>query len=336
MSRASAVAVDLHELAADWFLRRRAADWRPEDERALEAWLAADPEHRATFEAVAQAWDDAGRAAASEGVRRMRAEALAVRPERRGLAQGPWARAAAVLAVAVLATGGAWLVQRGQAPVAQAEQVYRTDVGERATVTLADGSRVLLNTGSEVRVGYTDGRRNLFLASGEAWFDVAKDPNRPFVVSAGAHKVTAVGTSFDVRLEPAGLRVAVSEGRVAVDARTRRLSEVAAGERMDVIGDTAVLRPNTGPLAGDWREGRIEFASVTLAEAAAEMNRYRRTPIVVSDPAAGRLKVSGVFYAGDGSGFLDALPLTHPVAVTVTPSEVRIASRPDKKTSPRG
>ena len=335
MSRAVDHAIDPDEVAAGWFLRRREAGWRPEDDAALHAWLDAAPAHRESFERIAEAWEAAGQAAASDGVRRMRAEALAAPPERQALHRAPWARVAAVLAVVVLGVGAAWLTLRGQERAAvSAEQVYRTAVGERATVTLADGSSVLLNTASEVRIDYTPSGRNLVLASGEAWFDVAKDPGRPFVVTAGAHRVTAVGTSFDVRLESSGLRVAVSEGRVAVDTSQRRLSEVKAGERMDISGDTAVIRPNAGPVAGDWRDGRIEFASVSLAEAAAEMNRYRRTPIVLTDPAVGRLRVSGVFYAGDNSGFLDALPLTHPVSVHATAQEVRIAPRGVKKSSP--
>jgi len=330
-------AADVDEAAAGWFLRRRSPDWSGEDARALDAWLDADPAHRASFADMAETWELAGRAAGGESLRAMRAQALAARPERR---HAPWARIAAALAVVVLAGGGGWLALRdaggGQGAAAPA-QVYRTAVGERATITLVDGSSLRLNTNSEVAVDYLPGRRNLRLVSGEAWFDVAKDPSRPFVVSAKDHTVTAVGTSFDVRLEPAGLRVAVTEGRVAVDAaRGRRLSEVKAGERMDVAGETAVVRPNTGPLAGDWRDGRIEFASVTLAEAVAEMNRYRTTPIVLADPAAGRLRVSGTFYSGEDSGFLDALPLTHPVFVKVTPNEIRVGSRPDKKSSPTG
>lgn len=338
MSRAALPELDVDEVAADWFLRRRSPDWTAEDARLLEAWLAADPVHRESFNDIAETWELAGRAAASDGVRALRAQALAAAPARRDIRHGPWGRIAAVLVVAAVAGGVAFLSLQG--PSAQHEaktQVYRTAIGERATVTLADGSSLRLNTNSEVVVDYVAKRRGLRLVSGEAWFDVAKDPNRPFVVTAGKHTVTAVGTSFDVRLEPVGFRVAVTEGRVAVDAvRGPRLSEVKAGERMDVVGDTAMLRPDAGPVAGDWRDGRIEFASATLAEAVAEMNRYRRKPIVLSDPAVGRLRVSGVFYSGENSGFLDALPLTHPVSVQVGDHEISIRSRSDKKTSSKG
>lgn len=327
---------DPDEVAAEFFLRRRAGDWSEADARELARWLEAAPLHRECFEDVERMWDDAGEAAGSPTVRALRAEALAAQPQGRRWPIRSFAAMAASLAVVVAAGGVGLLTQRDGmlAPAVERQaQVYRTAVGERATVTLTDGSRLLLNTASEVRVDYSGKRRGLQLVSGEAWFDVAKDPSRPFVVGAGRHTVTAVGTSFDVRLEKSGLRVAVVEGRVAVDAVGHGLvSEVRAGERMDVEGRAAVLRPS-GPVAGDWREGRIEFASATLAEAAAEMNRYRRKPIVVTDPAVARMRVSGVFYSGENSGFLDALPLTHPVSVRVADDAVRIGPAGDKKTS---
>lgn len=327
---------DPDEIAADLFLRRRSGDWSEADARELQAWLDASPLHRDCFESVERMWAATGDAAASASIRALRAAALAAGPQADRGKTRRFAAIAAMLAVVVTAGGIGLTALRGAdlAPAGTPAQVYRTAVGERATVTLKDGSRLLLNTASEVRVDYSGKRRGLQLVSGEAWFDVAKDPSRPFVVSAGRHTVTAVGTSFDVRLENTGLKVAVVEGRVAVDTVGRgRLSEVRAGERIDVTGDAAVLRPS-GPVAGDWREGRIEFASITLSEAAAEMNRYRRTPIVVTDPAVGRMRISGVFYSGENSGFLDALPLTHPVSVEVSQDAVRIGpAAGDKKTS---
>lgn len=322
------------ERAAEFFLQRRSGDWTEGDERDLAAWLDASVLHRECFESVERMWDEVGLCAGSPGVRELRAEALAAGPVRRRWPR--WAALAATLALVVGggALGALALLDGPLSPGREAPaQVYRTAVGERATVTLADGSRLLLNTSSEVKVDFSGRRRGLQLVLGEAWFDVAKDPSRPFVVKAGDHTVTAVGTSFDVRMEKGALRVAVVEGRVALDALDgQRISEVRAGERIDVEGRAAVLRP-AGPVAGDWREGRIEFASATLTEAVAEMNRYRRIPIVVTDPKVGRMRVSGVFYTGESSGFLTALPLTHPVSVRTEGEVVRIGPAPEKKTS---
>ena len=325
---------DPDERAAELFLRRRSADWSEADEHGLAEWLAASALHRECYESVERMWEEAGGAAGTQGVRALRAEALAAAPEGRR-----WPRMAAIAATVALVIAGAGLgamALRASPWISNKEgsaQVYRTAVGERASVMLADGSRLLLNTSSQVKVDYSGGRRALQLVSGEAWFEVAKDPSRPFVVRAGGHTVTALGTSFDVRMEPGALKVAVVEGRVAVGALAGgHISDVRAGERIDVAGETAVVRP-AGPIAGDWREGRIEFASATLAEAAAEMNRYRRTPIVVTDPKVARLRVSGVFYTGESSGFLAALPLTHPVSVQAASDAVRIGPAAEKKTS---
>lgn len=323
-------ALDLHDTAADWFLRSRAAGWSAREAVQLDAWLAADPRHRAAYDDVAEAWAESGTAAAALGILALRAQALAARPVRAG--RTPWMRlAAAVAAVTVLAAGGAGALHLfGAAPEVQ---VYRTGVGERATVTLADGSQATLNTASALAVEYDRKRRGLRLLAGEAWFDVAKNPNRPFVVQAAGHAVTATGTSFDVRLDPDRLRVAVTEGRVLVAAGERTpLAAVGAGQRAEVKGD-AVLVTQAGPVGGDWRRGRLQFDAVTLAEASAEMNRYRRIPILIDDPAAARLRISGVFDTGEGSSFVEALPLTHPVAITRTPEAVRIASRHEKKMS---
>ncbi|MGA0607564.1 FecR family protein [Phenylobacterium sp. VNQ135] len=324
------MSADLHDIAAEWFARSRGADWSAAEAERMEAWLAADPRHRASYDDVAEAWAASREIAASPAVRGLRGEALAAfrRPKRRRMPA--WLQlAAAVLAFVVLGAG-VLTATRFTSPTPDV-QVYRTDVGERATVTLADGSQATLNTASALAVEYTPTRRGLRLISGEAWFDVAKNPSRPFVVTAGAHTVTATGTSFDVRLGTDRLAVAVSEGRVVVAAADETpLTAVTAGQQAQVGGGRVTLSSG-GPLAGDWRGGRLQFEAVTLAQAVAEMNRYRRTPIVLDDPGVGALRVSGVFEAGEDSGFLDALPLTHPVRVTPSAQAVHLAWRGAKK-----
>ena len=323
---------DLHDTAAAWFVRSRAADWTEADAARLQAWLAADPRHRASFDDVAEAWAASAEAAALPAVQSLRAEALAATRRRPQRSLPAAAALAAVLAVVVLAGVLSVLGLRQPADV----QIYRTDVGERATVTMADGSRAMLNTASELAVEYTRKRRSLRLISGEAWFDVAPNPGRPFVVTAGAHTVTATGTSFNVRAAAEGLQVAVSEGAVVVATADRTpLTTVTAGQRADVRGANVRLEA-AGPVAGDWRAGRLEFEAATLGEAVAEMNRYRRTPMILDDPGLSALRVSGVFEAGEGSGFLDALPLTHPVQVTRSGQAAHVTWRPRKKISSGG
>jgi len=319
---------DLHEQAAAWFLKSRKGDLSPRQIRRLDAWLAQDPAHRAAFDEVAATWEITDHVAASDAIQAIRAAALTARRERHGGVrwQSPiWGAAAAMLLAAVLVGGGfgIWTLVWPASEV----QVYRTDVGERAVVTLADGSQATLNTATVLAVDYKRHRRDLRLIAGEAWFDVAKNPNRPFVVAAGDHQVTAVGTSFDVRLDPGRLRVAVSEGRVRLsDAHDPALAAVSAGQRADLRSSGLILGKG-GPTTGDWRDGRLHFEASTLADAASEMNRYRKTPILVADPVAERLLISGVFDTGEGSSFLEALPLSQPVRVVRQEGAVRIEMR---------
>lgn len=320
---------DAHDLAAAWFLKQRSGPFTRREAELFESWLAADPTHRAAYDEVAATWEITDGLAASGPIQAMRAAALAARGERIGGArwQDPiWSAVAAMLLLSVLVGGGFGVWSLFGAPRSEV-QVYRTDVGERAVVTLADGSQATLNTATVLAVDYTRRRRGLRLIAGEAWFDVAKNPNRPFVVTAADHQVIAVGTSFNVRLDPGRLRVAVTEGRVRLsDARDTSLAAVSAGQRADLRAGGLILAQG-GPAAGDWRSGRLRFEAATLGEAVAEMNRYRKTPIVVADPVAANLLISGVFDAGEASSFLEALPLSQPVRVMRQEGVARIEMR---------
>ena len=324
---------DAYELAAAWFLKQRSGPLLRREAERLEAWLAEDPAHRAAYDEVAATWEITDGLAASDPIQTMRAAALAARRDRHETSRwrNPiWGAAAAMLLLAVLVGGGFGLWSL-VAPAGSEVQVYRTDVGERAVVTLADGSQATLNTATVLAVDYTRQRRGLRLIAGEAWFDVAKNPDRPFVVSAADHQVVAVGTSFNVRLDPGRLRVAVSEGRVRLsDANDMPLAAVSAGQRADLKAGSLVLSQG-GPATGDWRAGRLHFEAATLGDAVAEMNRYRKTPILVADPIVASLRISGVFDTGEASSFLEALPLSKPVRVVRQEDAVRIETRAARK-----
>ena len=324
---------DAHELAAAWFLQRRSGALTRRDAERLEAWLAADPAHRAAYDEVVATWEITEGLAASDPIQAMRAAALAARRDRHGVHrwQSPiWGAAAAMLLLAVLVGGGFGLWSL-VSPAVPEVQVYRTDIGERAMVTLADGSQATLNTATVLAVDYTRKRRGLRLIAGEAWFDVAKNPNRPFVVAAADHQVIAVGPSFHVRLDPNRLRVAVSEGRVRLaDAHDTPLAAISAGQRADLKPGGLVVGQG-GPATGDWRAGRLHFEAAALGDAILEMNRYRKTPIVVADPVAANLRISGVFDAGEASSFLEALPLSQPVRVVRQEGGARIEMRTPRK-----
>jgi len=203
-------------------------------------------------------------------------------------------------------------------------QRYRTEVGQRRDLQLPDGSVIALNTASTVLVHYTDRKRNVQLLRGQALFEVAADAERPFVVTAGDRRITAVGTAFDVRVDASGLRVSMVEGRVKVDpiqgegldrfipllGRKRLVAgeQLVADARHEVtVSVTDVAREVS------WRDGRLIFRHDTLAEAVAEINRYSQTQLVVEDPRAAGLRISGVFSTHRPENFVSALSAYYPV-----------------------
>lgn len=228
------------------------------------------------------------------------------------------------LALAVVA--GVWAVDP-----AWRSQELRTAVGERSSVTLSDGSRIQLNTGSVLRVQSNLRSRQIALVQGEALFTVTHGW-RPFVVHAPGATIRDIGTVFNVRLQAAGLRVTVLEGAVEVrpahsDAASAA-QEVRAGQMWSGGGSAGSLSSGSaaGTAAGTvsaadseqataWRHGKLVFDGTPLAEVVAELQRYRRAPIRVADAAAARMRVSGEYDLAGVEALIDALPATLPVRV---------------------
>jgi transmembrane sensor len=195
-----------------------------------------------------------------------------------------------------------------------------TQVGERSFLVLADGSKVTLNTASSVRADYSGGERRLTLLRGEAFFDVAKDPNRPFVVTAGSRRVIAVGTAFNVRLQDRSVRVTLVEGKVRV-MRSRPAdngvdAQDPTGSAVTLVAGSALVTEADGPdrverldanRATSWRNGKLVFEGERLEDVVAEMNRYSRETLVIAGPTLKDRKVSGVFEPTEGHAFAKAL-----------------------------
>lgn len=269
--------------------------------QALEAWLAADDRHRGAFVRARAGW---------LLLDRSRALADAVPAPRRA---APRAR---VLSRRSLMVGGGGAIAAGIAGLAIAPRLlsgqrFATRVGEARSVPLADGSSVDINTASRIAVSYGPRARDIALEAGEAWFDVAKDKARPFVVAAGPARVRAVGTAFSVRRLDDAVRVVVTEGVVEVwreDAPDRAPLRLAAGGQALLTPARAVVTAlSPEALDGDlaWRTGRVVLRDVPLEEAVADINRYNARPIEVSREARGG-RIVGVFRARDPEGFARA------------------------------
>ncbi len=279
--------------AAAWITRLHGSSRSAEVEAGFREWLAADAGHAAAFEGMTEIWDTMPAVPAGQLPR------VVVLP--RSPVSRPWVRAAAAIALcAVIACAFVYL-PRGLS--------YATETGEQRIVNLDDGSRVSLNSGTRMAIRFADHERRIVLEEGEAYFEVAQDSRRPFVVVAGTHRVTALGTSFVVRYEGDRTAVVLVDGKVSVTTPQAAGSSVepvvlAAGERLTFAngGTPRLDRPRVDTVAA-WRRGELIFDSTLLVDAVAEMNRYDRTPLVIDDPAVARLPVSGIYRTGDSPGF---------------------------------
>jgi transmembrane sensor len=297
--------------AADWFAKARSPDMDPVSEQSWLKWIE-DTGHQQAYENCELAWELAAQLRNSPQLAALLAGADALVTQRRAAAARPkwripvWQVGLAAAVIAVGALAGLFFTR----PTTMA---YTTAVGEQRTVALPDGSTVLLNTDSDVRVELSRHLRRVELARGEALFSVAHDPGRPFQVHALQGVTTAVGTQFDVEIVRSGAAVSVLEGTVTVGgARSAAVAPpvaVPAGSGVGYTqeGTVSQLRPAEVNRIQGWRAQRLVFNDIPLETALTEYNRYRHTPIVLSDPALGSRHINGVFHIGDEAAFLSAM-----------------------------
>ncbi|HVI33750.1 FecR family protein [Phenylobacterium sp.] len=294
--------------AAAWFARLGRQAVTTDALRAFRDWRRT-PANAQAYAEVERTWAKAGTLAQDPEIRAATHAALDRRPRSRtaGLPRGPLAWGAAGLAALALAAA----LRFGPGLAAPA---YDTGVGEQRLVVLEDGSRVRLNTDSRVRIRFHDDRRRVELVRGQAFFEVAHDPARPFTVDAGAADVRALGTRFDVRRLDGTVQVTLVEGSVRVQADAARADDethaawtLAPGQQLTVApGRAAAPRPADTAGATSWTTGRIVFRETPLAAAVAEVNRYAPHKISLEAPALAAAPVNGVFDTGDTEAFVAA------------------------------
>ncbi|AQR61911.1 hypothetical protein BZG35_09810 [Brevundimonas sp. LM2] len=280
--------------AADlWFARMNSGDpVSPDLEAAFDAWIQADPDHARAYRDCQMAWMELGLGSCAPPVLAMRARALrtAAGPSRRRLLFG--------LGGAAVATGIGGAVWLGAAP-SPARALIVTTSGQRLTAPLPDGSRVTLAPLSRVRLDFDDRRRGLRLEAGQAFFEVAHDAARPFVVEAGDRRVTATGTRFQVTL--AGGRtdaeVVLEQGEVIVASRDAAFGvprRLAPGQRLSAA-KRARVEPVDVETATAWRVGRLVVRNRPLSEVVADFNRYSGDRLILGSPDLGPIRISGSF-----------------------------------------
>ena len=290
---------------------------------AVKQWLKASPMNVRALELCTEIWEE------SANLRRITPFESQVPAAPRKHRFFPMAAAAAAL----LAVAGMilWL-----APTAD----LTTDVGEQRLVTLKDGTHVFLNTATRIAVNFDAHARQVELKSGEALFDVTKKPTWPFIVKAGDRQIKALGTSFVVRRDATQTAVTLVEGIVSVTAdgssRNQDLRAPAApqaftlkpGQKLTFLGAQARLDVTPLDKAVAWRRGEIIFDDTNLSDAAAELNRYNKDKLVVEQPSAQALRVTGLFQTGDSLSFAHAVAQSYGLTVEERKGAIVLSGTP--------
>jgi transmembrane sensor len=314
--------------AAAWLARREGDEWSGADADQLQRWIDSSVRHRVAFLRLEYVWnqarrlkalgagDDSGAIPPPGRWRRSPFASLTDHAVPQGQLKRIWRPAAlAASVVAVLVATSWWLVTPHVAR-------YQTTVGALETVAISDGSRVTLNTDSEVRVMLDNIERGIQLERGEAFFEVAKDPRRPFVVHAGTISVTAVGTQFAVRRKGLDTFVVVAEGvvrvRNAAMPSSAQSQAVQSGQTARVTDTGLLIQDEPAPQTEDrlsWRTGVLVFRDARLEDAVAEFNRYNARKIVIAAPALKDFRIAGSFRATSTEAFTRLLQQGFPLRV---------------------
>ena len=317
----SSTAEAIETAAAQW-LARRDRGLSAREQAAYTAWVQEDFRHEEAVIRLEKTWEALDRLAVDPAFQTLPPDPDLLAPPRRRRRLWFWFPLLAAAAVAVV-----YFNRAPPAALPVAPQAIVHPGPER--LTLEDGSIVELNTGAKIETTFTPAERRVRLVRGEAYFTVAKNPHRPFIVSANQVAVHAVGTAFSVGLAPQEISVLVTEGRVSVDeilpasgekpAEPRELSALGAGQQGLIAlaadaGETsrvAITVTDLTPAQQDralfWRGVRLEFAGMPLADVVAEFNRYNQKKLVVHDPVTGAIRVGGNFRADNVEAFIRLL-----------------------------
>ena len=340
-------------------IRRAAHEWRavlaqppvpPVRQRAFDEWRLADPRHQKAFDQAQAVWVELGEItpqALDHAVlkeppfERWRARIFSLGSR---IADGPFLRAGGLAAACLAMMVGAYMFS---APASDwfvpAQKTIATDKGEIDTITLADGSRVTLGADSIIKLQMNGTKRQVHLTKGDAFFDVASDPERPFEVHAGAAMARVLGTQFDVQYNDEWTQISVAEGTVQVthalmgtpqsDKTSNGMDHTVrldAGERVAArreAGLGAIVPINPDEI-GAWRQKRLIYVGASLAEIVADANRHHDRRIVLLGDELRELKVTASFSGDDIDGMLATLVDVFPVKVDRFPSgEVVISAR---------
>lgn len=324
--------------AAEWVARLEGGEMTVADHAAFTRWRTESEHNRDAFERYAGLWDGLDVLGALSDYASK--DVYAPPPLRRRLIAALPALAAVLIAVVAIGVffagrqGFEWGAPGFDAPSSSFAANYQTKVGGHETIALPDGSRLTLNTDSQIAARFTATERRIQLLRGEAFFEVAHDKSRPFSVYAGDGVVRAVGTAFSVRLKDDKLDVMVSEGRVALAARTppagkqnartpgSAVMELTAGQSAVFAARNVEVLEHVTPAEIDrklsWREGMLAFAGEPLSDVVVEVGRYSDVDIEIRGDELRDIPIAGYFKAGEVDAFVEALHIMTGIEVTET------------------
>lgn len=316
----------LDEQASLWAARLEGSVLSAQDRVALDSWLAEHPSHRARLSEYCQFSADL-----EQHLPELVATGAVPMPTTPQPSSRRWAIKLMIGSSLAAAAVVAFLFFPSR-PATQSTSVV-SPLGQRQAITLADGSRVELNAHTSLQIEIDQKNRHVRLADGEAYFSVAKDASRPFVVETPSGAVRVTGTVFDVRADAeAKLEVTVVEGSVQVQAGADRAQSpvmLHPGEQLSATGSAvrvATLSPRDLNNALAWREGEIVFVGTPLREALARVARYHGRGITV-DADAAAIPIGGRYKVDDLNSFLDAIALTFSLQINREPNGILHVSR---------
>ncbi|WP_129774440.1 FecR family protein [Peristeroidobacter soli] len=324
----------IEEEASEWLVILSDPSASSQQRDRFAAWLSADAEHERVFQAQRAAWSMIG------GMGHLIDEVPTSPAPSATRRAWPLAAAAAV----VVAVIGALLFRVG-VPLLTGER-FSTEVAQLKEVTLDDGTTISLGAASRISVDFNDRERRVKLLDGQAFFDVAHDPSRPFFVSAGATTVRVVGTRFDVTRAADSIRVSVLEGRVEVlNGGAQATTATAKADAQPTLRGAHALTAGQGasvsnsgqlnatfPVAQEnlaaWRSGRLVYVDARLRDVVADVTRYYGGEIQLADPSVGDLQLTAAFRADQIDRMLEVLARALPIEVIrVDERTIRLAPR---------
>jgi len=337
--------------AREWIVFLQSDDVSEADQQRFERWLALDERHSSAYQQAQSIWQAASGLAAlgsleplpgMDGTQTI-SDGLLQRIKRWVFSPSPspspsehssrasWSQWGAALASVLLVA----LLIPSPEPAPPESTFYQTQTAETRSLLLADGSEVSLSPQSSIEVSYSEEQRQVKLLAGEAFFDVAKNPERPFIVDARATRVTVLGTMFNVNNSPHGVMVAVEEGRVqvaeqGVPGRLDTEVKLSAGQLISVsqtagLSQVQAIDPQT---VGAWREDVRVYQARPLEQVLEDLDRYHPADLYIVDESLKALPVTAIFPTKDAQQMLTALESILPITVqAIAGGRVEIRAR---------